>query len=178
MPKEKEKDLKKAKKVWNDIFSAPNCVRVLVWIALIITIFSTIRLLFTPLFPTSEEYEGKFPENLQTNLYKWISEILPHRLMMFSESYNIFWILWFLTHVFFLLLLINIKKVVSEPPKPKELINNYLDWAIGSLLITIVFIAKWITEENVTQMGLGILSLAASTFVLLHYRITSQKSNK
>ena len=176
MPKEKEKDLKKAKKVWNDIFSAPNCVRVLVWIALIITIFSTIRLLFTPLFPTSEEYEGSFPADFNKNFDKWTSELLPRRLVLFCDYYNITWILWFLSNIFFLLLLIDIKNVVSKKTlKSEELTKNYLAWAIGSLLITIVFVTKSITGENIIQMSLGILGLTVSIFILLYYR--TQKSN-
>lgn len=152
-----------------------NVLKILIWIALLITVVSTFRLLFTPLLPTWEEYEGSFPENFWDNFDYWRSEILLKRLIMFSESYNIFWVLWFLSHIFFLLLLVNIKQVVSEPPKPEELIDNYLNWAIGSLLITIVFIAKAISGENIIQISLGILSLTVSIFILLRYR--SQKSN-
>lgn len=170
--------MEKAKKVKNTIFSSSNWVRLLVNIALVITIFSTVRLLFAPLFPTSKEYEGTFPENFQTNFGKWFFKILPNRFMMFSEYYNIFWILWFLSHVFFLLLLINIKQVVSKRHKREELIGNYLEWAISSLLITIVFVAKAISEPNIIQMGLGILGLAVSIFLLFYYRGRSQKPNK
>ena len=149
----------------------------LAWLIIALTIVSTVFLAFSPLLPTSTEYEGSFPDKFWENLRKLPTTVLRH-LVLFNEYYNIEWILYFLSHIFFLLLLLNIKRAISKPLKPKELIDHYFNWAVGSLLITIVFIAKYISVANITQISLGILGLTASIFILLYYTTKIKKDER
>ena len=128
------------------------------------------------MLPNADEYIGNFPENFGENYEIWISETLWRRIALISEYYNIGWILGFLSHVFFLLLLVSIKKVLSKPLKSEEFVDNYFDWAVSSTLIVIVFITKSITPQNIHQIGLGVFGLTVSVFLLFYIANVLEKS--
>ena len=157
-------------------------IQKLVWLVLVLAIVSTIFFAFSPLLPTSDEYEGTFPEKFWENLVTWTSKTLWRHFMLFQEYYSFFWILGFLSNIFFLLLLLNIKKTISDygSLKSEKLIGKYFDWAVSSLLITIVFITKYVTIENIIPISLGILGITVSIFILLYYAtiIEPQKPKK
>jgi len=153
-----------------------NIIRALVWVILALTLLSTIRFIFSPLLPSADEYIGNFPEKFGENFEMWISEILWRRIALINEYYNIGWILELLSYVFFLLLLVSVKKVLSKPLKSEELIDNYFDWAVGSILIVIVFITKFITTQNIHQIGLGVFGLTVSVFLLIYIANVIEKS--
>jgi len=144
---------------------------------LVIVTISTIYSIIVPLFPTASEYEGSFPEKFWENFDKWVREIIFRHLVLFNQFYSVSWILLVLSNVFLLLLVKTIRKDLPGLLKkdPKELPEYYLSWAVSSLLITIVFITKWVTPENVTQVGLGVLGLAISIIVLLYARPLMKK---
>lgn len=143
----------------------------LVWVVLVLTIISTIFLVISPMLPTSEEYTGSFPERFWENFHKWTTKLLPRRLIMLNEYYDMGWILNIVSMIFFLLLLLNIRNAIDkyDPEKPGELIDHYFNWAISSVFIAIVFITKSINEFNIALISFGILGLVASIFILLYY---------
>ena len=153
-------------------------VRGLVFILIILAIISTVFLVFSPLLPSAEEYKynenGKvgFPDYFWENLDMWVHKTLPRHLVLFNEYYNIDWILSFLSNVFFLILLLNVREAVNtyDPKKGEKLIGNYFNWTVGSLLIAVVFQTKFITYHNIARMSLGILGLTASAFLLLYFK--------
>ncbi len=151
-----------------------SIIRGLVSLVLVITIVSTIYHGIYPLLPTKIEYDGSFPDNFWENFDKWKSEYLPRHIALFGEHFNMGWVLTFLSRVFFLLLLLNIRGALSKyKPESKkaseELVNKYFDWAIGSLLIAIVFMSRYINEDSIIVIGLGIFAIVASIFVLSYY---------
>jgi len=152
-------------------FNITTVIRTLVLILICLTIVATIFLVFAPLFPTEKEYIGSFPENFKENLDLWVSKYLPRHLMLFNIYYDIVWILSFLSNVFFLILLVNVRKAVDKIPEESgAVVNDYFNWAISSLLIAVVFLTKYLNEENIQGMSLGILGLIVSIFLLLYYK--------
>ena len=72
-------------------------------------------------------------------------------------------------------MVLNVKKVVDDgmlTKPPENLINNYLNWALGSILITIVFILKFITDSfyaiTVAVVGLAVAGLVVNYLKKVH----------
>lgn len=153
----------------NDSTQVMWVVRKVIWLILALVTISTLYSILSPLLPNKDEYVGSFPKNFAANFDKWWREILPRRVLLFNEYYNIPWILFILSNVFLLLLVASIRKVIKTPgllDKPEKLREHYLGWAVSSLLITIVFITKGLSADNVFKVGLGILSLSLSIIIL------------
>ena len=151
-----------------------NLLKGLIWIVLIYSILSTVYTIISPLLPTPLEYTGRFPANIDENIANWGNVILRH-LALYGDYFSLYWLTQLLSQIFFIFLVLNVKKVVDDgmlTKPPENLINNYLNWALGSILITIVFILKFITDSfyaiTVAVVGLAVAGLVVNYLKKVH----------
>jgi preprotein translocase subunit SecG len=148
-------------------FSDKAFIKLITKIIFWLVVFWILRNIFTPLLPNADEYQGKFPEQFWENVSLWLTFYLWRRIVLFHEYYTTGMILELLSGFFLLLLVHNIRKITDKIEQSEELIESYLLWGVGSLLVTIVFLTRSIDIDNIQIIGTGMLFLIAVITVLL-----------